>query len=551
MAQERTVKLQVDATDAIKDLKKVRGEIDGTYAELRRTTPIDIDGTKAKQVIKDVDTNIKGAVKSTENIGGAAEKSVFGFEKLKFSTKAFGVALKATGIGLLVSIFVKLGQALSKNQIFMDNFNVVTEKINITFQKLVNTLVDATVKVGKFFSKVGSVIKKFVTSDLDGIKNGYEDLANSSDNVEKRTKSLARQIIDLRNAVKLAEAEQRKLQLTYQKDAEIQRQIRDNTSLTIDERIAANEKLGNILNAQFEDERSIALQRIELAEKELSKNKDNIDLQVALINAKTELVDLDERITGQRSEQLVNLTSLENEYKESIKETGIQLKASQDTKKQGLELQKSNSEAEINLLIETEDKKRELLAAGIEANKQMRVGAAMDIFNSLHSMRETELNEEKANLDKQLEAGLITQEKYDKKLKKIEKNAEKRQKKQALVQILVSTAQGISKAIAAGAGIPFPANLGAILAGVSAVVGGMASAKDALSSAGGGSGGGGDDTPSPTIPTPQGLGALTPNLEGIEQPTLGGTQPAQAYVIESDISNAQALQEELNVQATL
>ena len=46
---------------------------------------------------------------------------------------------------------------------------------------------------------------------------------------------------------------------------------------------------------------------------ELDQNKDNIDLQVALINAKTEMADLDERITGQRSEQLTNLKSLEKE----------------------------------------------------------------------------------------------------------------------------------------------------------------------------------------------------------------------------------------------
>ena len=57
----------------------------------------------------------------------------------------------------------------------------------------------------------------------------------------------------------------------------------------------------------------------------MSKNKDNIDLQIAVTNAETELIDLQERITGQRSEQLINLTALENEYKESIKETPITL----------------------------------------------------------------------------------------------------------------------------------------------------------------------------------------------------------------------------------
>jgi len=47
--------------------------------------------------------------------------------------------------------------------------------------------------------------------------------------------------------------------------------------LTIDERIAANEKLGKILDEQFEEERGVAEKKLELAEKELSKNPERFD----------------------------------------------------------------------------------------------------------------------------------------------------------------------------------------------------------------------------------------------------------------------------------
>jgi hypothetical protein len=50
------------------------------------------------------------------------------------------------------------------------------------------------------------------------------------------------------------------------------------------------------------------------------------------------------------------------------------------------------------------------------------------------------------------------------------------------------------------------------------------------------------------------MGPLTPNMEAIDQPTLSGaneSQPVQAYVVESNISNAQALQQELDTQATI
>ena len=266
MAVEKTIKIQLDARKAVTELKKLRSETDATYSDLRRTIPVEIDATKAKKEIAEVNSNVKNAANNTKDIGKSAEDSVFGFEKLKFSTKAFGLALKATGIGLIVAAFVKLGEALSKNQVFMDNFNVATETINITFQQLVNNLVEVTQKAVKFFKKVGGVIKKFLKKDIDGITSSYEAAGDATESLIQKNKRLAQEMVNLRNEVKLAEAEQRKLQLTYQRDAELQRQIRDDVSLTIEERIQANERLGQILDKQFKEEKAIAQKRIQLAE---------------------------------------------------------------------------------------------------------------------------------------------------------------------------------------------------------------------------------------------------------------------------------------------
>lgn len=53
----------------------------------------------------------------------------------------------------------------------------------------------------------------------------------------------------------------------------------------------------------------------------------------------------------------------------------------------------------------------------------------------------------------------------------------------ALFEIAANTARGIASAVAAGAGIPFPGNLVAIATGITSVLGGIAQAKSALSSA--------------------------------------------------------------------
>jgi hypothetical protein len=559
MAIDKTIKINVDGSDAIKDLKKVSSEVDATFADLRKTTPITLDGTKAKKVLGDVDSKVGEVKRGAQEIGVAAEGSAKGFNVMNISVKAVAASLKAAGIGLVVTALVKLGEALGKNQVFMDKFNIVTETISITFQKLVNTLVDATLKVGNFFSKVGGVIKKFIGQDLDGLQNGLEGTDGATKKVGKSTKDLATEIVNLRNEVKLAEAQQRLLQLTFQKDAEIQRQIRDDVSLTIEERIKANNKLKTILDEQFAAEKLLAERKLELAKKEAAQNEKNIDLQVAVINAQAELADLEERITGQRSENKVNAVALEQELLEDQKKLGEQeevilLKKVGNTvageekmrkeAKKTFELRKELAQAEMDSEQEIADRKFDL------ANQQVDQAQAM--LQSLADIAQENLTAEKNALQEQLDQGLISQEVFDEQSAEIEEEALKREKRNALLQILINTGQGIAGAIKAGAGVPFPANLFAIATGVGTVLAGIASAKSILNKVPLGDGGGDDGgTESVDITAPGGIGGnLIPDMNAITPPDTG-IQPVQAYVVENDISDAQALQEELDIQATL
>jgi len=65
---------------------------------------------------------------------------------------------------------------------------------------------------------------------------------------------------------------------------------------------------------------------------------------------------------------------------------------------------------------------------------------------------------------------------------KDEEKREKIRKALAVAQIAVDTARGISSAVAAGAGVPFPGNIPAIISGVSAVLAGIVQAKAVLGS---------------------------------------------------------------------
>ncbi len=153
--------------------------------------------------------------------------------------------------------------------------------------------------------------------------------------------------------------------------------------------------------------------------------------------------------------------------------------------------------------------------------------------------------------DAQRQAGLSAAKGVTDALGGLAKEGSKGAKAAALTGILIDTAKGISGAIAAGASVPFPGNIIAIATGVSSVLAGIANAKQVFSKAGGNAGGGETVSAGAGIRSGE---ANIPNVENIGTAQLGEdtpVAPVQAYVVENDISNSQALQEELETQATL
>ena len=121
----------------------------------------------------------------------------------------------------------------------------------------------------------------------------------------------------------------------------------------------------------------------------------------------------------------------------------------------------------------------------------------------------------------------------------------------AVGQALINTYSAATAALAAppvGAGPIFGP-----IAAAGAVAAGMANVKKIIATKLPGGDSGGVSGSSPEVPAQgvQGLGILIPNLEAVSPPDLDTVQPVQAYVVETDISDAQALQEELEIQATL
>jgi len=205
------VKVDIDTASSIADLKALK-------AELKKTAAGSAEFTKLYNAIDDLEDKIKSAknqssdwVDSLESAGGPLGALGASINKLKVSTQSFGAALKATGIGLLVSLVAGLAAAFSQSDEAAKKF----EPILIAMQRILggilealSPLIDGFIElalnvmpyVSKAFSvaysavtalfqslgKLGSAISKLFKGDFKG---AWEDAKSSvtsfSDNFDK------------------------------------------------------------------------------------------------------------------------------------------------------------------------------------------------------------------------------------------------------------------------------------------------------------------------------------------------------------------------------
>lgn len=252
---------------------------------------------KLKATTDDLKKKMEGGFKSAEKGAEGASKGIKG---LGTSFKALA---KATGfVWLMNEAFQFLKDLLMGNQKVADTLGKVFTTVEIVFNNVFNAV-----------STLIGELRNLSSFSLKDVFTAFTNFGNAVASAGDGALDTANKLVELRNEVKLAEAQQQLLLFQYQREAEIQRQIRDDVSKTIEERQAANVRLGQILDEQAEEELKLANKRLELALMEQSVNKDSIDAEVEVINARKEIADINERITGQRSEQLTNENSLKLE----------------------------------------------------------------------------------------------------------------------------------------------------------------------------------------------------------------------------------------------
>jgi len=532
-------------------------------------------------VLGDIKKGLENNTKATTENAKATKTLETNFQKAAKGVKGFGLALKAAGIGLAIEAFTMFKEVLGENQKVADFFAASMEGLSIAFNDffkfiesnfgaitgyfkdifenpkenleefadaIKNNLIE---RFNSFIDTLGflaTAVKKVFERDfagaleavkqagkesvdvLTGVNNSVDKVAevlpkvtNAILDYAKSTYDAAAASVELNKQAEIAAVINQGLIEDYDRQAEQQRQIRDDTRNSLEERIAANNKLGEVL----EEQQKLMIENADLvvraAESDFQKNN-NQENYINLLQAENERKAVLAQIEGFRSEQLVNQAALEQEVADKKKEI---------------------DEAEI-------ERKKELADAVIQAEEEKR----KNIYATLDAA--SEIAGEDSKIARALflfKQGLIVKEQIA--------NA-----KATLKNIIAKAAEAKVDAAAGAAktasAAPFPANIplligfGAQIAGITATIfSAVRAAKSATNNLGGGGvnipsnfgGGGGGGFAlgggfSPSTPT---ITAL-PNAN-----TINSTQPSnvRAYVVQTDINNQTALDKRINQRATL
>lgn len=585
----------------------------------------DADGKKIKEVSKEIKEVAKNTEKAKKGSGGLAS----GFKK---------VGLAAAGIGAALAIFTKLADLLGKNQKVLDLFEVAMTSVNIVITDLFNfvtnnfgtvvdyfkaifddplgsiealgtAIVDNIIeRFNSFLDTIGYVadaVVKLFERDFKGAMESakmagkelvdvYTGVNNSFDRTVDFATEAATAIGDyavsvynaadaslkLNKQAEIAAILQQGLIEKYDRQAEIQRQIRDDDTKSFPERIAANERLAEILQEQNDAETALVNLRTSAVQDQIAKGL------IAEFEGKKQLLELENerlaiaaKVTGFESEQQINRNALDREQREAKLAAEKEIrdiidgwdKEDAEADKMLTSLKISNMEEgvakELALNQAKHDVLREQAKGNAEILTEIDIAQAAEVAKIEEEAAAKKKANEKAAADATVAVATATigslsalNQAFSKNDEKGRREAFKREKALGIASAVINTAKSAVSAYNSMAGIPFVGPVLAPIAAVAAIAAGAAQIKNITKqkykgeSGGGGGGGasgltasGGGSAPS----APQFNTVGTSGFNQINESLNNNNRnPTKAYVVSGEVSSAQSLDRNRIKEAT-
>ena len=550
--------------------------------------------------------------KGVKDVGTETKKQTSAVKSLSNGFKGLGLVFRGLGLGIVLKMANKLWEALQKNQQIADTvttaFNmvgvvvgkisqVITDVVNRTgassenfdaLGRIINNLIKLALQPLKLvFNSVALVIKEVQLAwekswlgkgDIDRINKLQNQITGYKDEIKKATeetlkagkaiavdfkegvgeivklgevtvqefnntfkgvtvntiKDQAKAVTHATNNLGLLQAKHREVIIEFETQAEKQRQIRDDISQSIDDRIKANDELLIISQKQADAEIEALKEQQGALRSQMLVNVDNADIKAQIAELNNAIAETEFRKTQLEKESGEQNNALLAE----------QLANRQELAKIGIDevqRQKTEFENERDRLVKMAE-----LTISNEEERNAKILQIKEEFNAKINKVDADEKAKQDAIDKQELADKIALE--DAKRQAIQSGlsgigalvgeSSKAGKAIAVANATIDTFAGANKAIAQGGIVGIASAVGIIATG-------LANVRSILQTDIPGESGGGTAPATPevvdnTVPVAPTFGAITADAP-----------PVQAFVVESDVSSSQALQNDLNLQATL
>ena len=497
--------------------------------------------TEVGNVLVTVFNNVSSATENFDALGRVVS-NVF-----KIAIAPFKLAIDGLALGFFQA-------QLAWEQSFLGSGDTTKiEALNSKINETKQSLADTVVGVGE----AGAAIATDFTEAVNEVTNiGSQVVEGLSDISVKSIAENVKANVQLKKSADEARIVNQGLIEQFDRQAEQQRQIRDDDLKSIDERIKAN----NDLKATLEEQEKSMLANADLmiqqaqAQFELSGLEED---RLALLEAQNEKKAIEAQIEGFLSEQKSNAVALEKE-KLDLELSSAEAKAIRQNEERNFNAEMEENEVRrIQKMIENleiergiEQERLKLKVASFEEGTQAQQDAQneLDTFLAQSARNQTKLEKDlgkaKENQTKETLGNLATI---------VGKNS-KFGKAIAVVQAIQDTFAGANKALAQGGIFGFVGAAAIIAAGI-ANVKNITSTKSPKPPAGIGARDTGGDS---SVPVPATTSSLPPQFDtvgasGTNQlaDLLGNQPPPRAFVVSGDVSTAQELDRNIVTSASL
>ena len=579
-------------------------EFDAKTGEVLKAT------SQLQKSMDEVAQSAEDAAEATSEIGKNAKSAGTGLKKAGTlgaqGFKALGTAIKATGIGLLVGIVVKLTQKMTENKKIAEALEVVFNGLGVVFnvlvraltplgdllisaftepQQAVETLRSNLIALKDYFGTLLDTAINPIYRGLLNLQRGFYEAAIASkefvgldaSELKQSVREIDEQLADLvvkqeENKEALAEPWKEATQAIRGYVDEAKTAVTQSTALTKQQQalrdaqrelnVATAEAAAEVeeLKRQSDDQRLSIEERIDAATRAAEINQRFADESVAISQQRAELLREEIRLQGETEERLEALAQAEIEAANARQasatiQTELQNKLfalNQELITQEEERLAAEEEARLALeerLAEEQKLKDEAAAKDAERRKK----ELEEELALAETIKQAKLDIAKSSLD----ALAALNQAFTGQSEEEQKKGFERSKKIQTAQALISTYESAVQAFKSLAGIPVVGPALGTAAAAAATAAGLANVKQIQSqqyqSAGGG-GGGSSYSGAGTAGQAAQAAQQAPPAPVLDLGFLGAgseQQVIETYVISENVTNAQQANKKIQDQATL